>query len=46
MKNLNRAKSGVVAGLNDLATTHPEIVQEWDYEKNRDVQPYCKVEVS
>lgn len=40
MKNLNRAKSGVVAGLNDLATTHPEIVQEWDYEKNRDVQPH------
>ncbi len=29
----------VVAGINDLATTHPEIAAEWDYEKNGDVKP-------
>lgn len=40
MKNLNRAKSGVVAGANDLATTHPDIVQEWDYGNNTDIEPY------
>lgn len=28
----------VVTGINDLATTHPEILREWDYEKNA-VQP-------
>ena len=40
MKDFNRARSGVVAGVNDLATTHPDIVQEWDYEKNIDIEPY------
>lgn len=24
----------ILAGVNDLATTHPEIAAEWDYEKN------------
>lgn len=24
----------VVAGINDLSTTHPELAAEWDYEKN------------
>lgn len=31
----NRA---VQTGINDLATTHPEIVKEWDYSKN-DIHP-------
>lgn len=26
-------------GFNDIATTHPEIAQEWDYEKNGDLNP-------
>lgn len=25
----------VLEGYNDLATTHPELVKEWDYEKNK-----------
>lgn len=29
----------VVPGQNDLATTHPEIAKEWDYEKNGDLKP-------
>jgi len=29
----------VVPGINDLATTHPEIAKEWDYEKNGDLKP-------
>ena len=28
-------------GYNDLATTDPELVLEWDYEKNVDVQPFA-----
>lgn len=28
----------VLAGFNDLATTHPELLEEWDYEKN-EIQP-------
>ena len=24
----------VVAGINDLSTTHPKLAEEWDYEKN------------
>lgn len=24
----------VVKGINDLATTHPELIKEWDYDKN------------
>lgn len=38
----NRKKGGpkkVVAGVNDLATTHPEIAEEWDFEKNGDLKP-------
>ena len=30
----------VVRGVNDLATTHPEIAKEWDFEKNGDLTPY------
>lgn len=26
-------------GFNDLATTHPEIAKEWNYEKNKDLKP-------
>lgn len=26
----------LVKGINDLATTHPEIAKEWDYEKNNE----------
>ena len=29
----------VVSGINDLATTHPEIAKEWDYEKNGNLLP-------
>lgn len=48
-KILNRAIGGrgcpccanavVVPGINDLATTHPELIKEWDYEKNIDITP-------
>ncbi len=26
-------------GFNDLATTHPHLLKEWDYEKNTDISP-------
>ncbi len=29
----------VVPGKNDIATKHPELLSEWDYEKNVDVNP-------
>ena len=29
----------VLQGFNDLATTHPQIAAEWDYEKNGDLKP-------
>ncbi len=29
----------VLVGYNDLTTTHPEIVKEWNYEKNGDLLP-------
>ena len=29
----------VLAGFNDLATTHPQIAAEWDYSKNGDIKP-------
>lgn len=29
----------VVSGVNDLATTHPKIAAEWDYERNGDLKP-------
>ena len=29
----------ILAGFNDLATTHPYLVEEWDFEKNKDVLP-------
>ena len=48
-KILDRAKTGrgcpccanavVVAGVNDLATTHPELAKEWDCEKNISLTP-------
>ena len=28
-----------IAGINDLATTHPELCLEWNYEKNIDISP-------
>lgn len=30
----------VLAGYNDLATTHPDLVKEWDFVKNIDISPY------
>ena len=29
----------VLKGYNDLATTHPELAEEWDYERNGDLKP-------
>ena len=29
----------ILIGFNDLTTTHPSLVQEWDYEKNKDFLP-------
>lgn len=29
----------VLVGFNDLATTHPELLTEWDYDKNVDITP-------
>ena len=29
----------VLTGFNDIATTNPEIIKEWDFEKNIDVTP-------
>ena len=29
----------LIVGINDLATVHPELVKEWDYEKNGDLKP-------
>ena len=26
-------------GFNDLATAHPELVAEWDFERNGDLKP-------
>ena len=26
-------------GFNDLATTHPDIIKEWDYQKNGELKP-------
>lgn len=31
---------GVVRGKNDLATTYPELLYDWDYEKNSQYTPY------
>ena len=32
-------KRHIVIGINDLATTHPELVKEWDYERNGTKSP-------
>ena len=29
----------LLSGYNDLATTHPEIAKEWDYNKNNGITP-------
>lgn len=29
----------IVKGINDLSTVFPEILKEWDYEKNKDLNP-------
>lgn len=29
----------ILVGFNDLATTHPDLVSQWDYEKNGDLTP-------
>jgi predicted nucleic acid-binding Zn-ribbon protein len=28
-----------ITGINDLATTNPEFLREWSYDKNKDIQP-------
>ena len=33
------ANRKVLIGFNDLATTNPDIVKEWNYEKNKDISP-------
>ena len=33
------ANKVIVKGFNDLATTNPELLDEWDYEKNTDISP-------
>lgn len=33
------ARKIVVPGINDLATTHPKLAKEWDYERNGDLKP-------
>lgn len=33
------ARKIVVPGINDLATTHPELAKEWDYERNGELTP-------
>ena len=33
----------VVTGINDLATTNPELLEEWDYNKNKNLDPKCVV---
>ena len=33
------ANQKIVVGYNDLATTHPEIIKEWDYDKNLPLTP-------
>lgn len=30
----------IVNGINDLATTHPNLLEEWDYEKNGELSPH------
>lgn len=29
----------ILKGFNDLATTHPDLVKEWNFEKNNDISP-------
>ena len=29
------ANQKIIVGVNDLATTHPDLLKEWDYEKNK-----------
>jgi len=29
----------VLTGFNDLATIRPDLLDEWDYEKNKDIDP-------
>ena len=33
------ADRAVLAGYNDLATTDPYLIKEWDYERNHDISP-------
>ena len=32
--------SKIVKGVNDLATTDPNIAKEWNYNKNMDITPF------
>ena len=33
------ANRKIIAGYNDLATTHPQVIQFWNYERNTDIKP-------
>lgn len=37
-ENISMGKK-LIVGVNDLATTHPNIAKEWDYEKNEKLKP-------
>ncbi len=30
----------VLRGYNDLSVTHPQLINDWDFEKNREISPY------
>ena len=34
------ANQSVITGVNDLATTNPELIAEWDFKKNTTISPY------
>lgn len=33
------ANQQVIQGVNDLITTNPQLAEEWDYQKNKDIDP-------
>ena len=34
------SKKQILQGYNDLATTHPKLLEEWNLNKNKDISPY------
>ena len=39
MKRLADAQRVPIKGVNDLATTHPELLKDWDHDKNTEFTP-------